>query len=83
MTYSVEISVSVKRDIASLERALQERIVALLERVRTRPFSFAIRVVGSPFYRFRVGDYRIIAKISIPEKRILVVKVGHREGVYC
>ena len=34
------------------------------------------------FWKYRVGDYRIIASIEDSALRVLVVKVGHRSGVY-
>ncbi len=33
-------------------------------------------------WRYRVGDYRIIAKILDDEVVILVVEVGHRKKIY-
>ena len=33
-------------------------------------------------WRYRVGDYRILAEISDSEITILVVNVGHRRDVY-
>jgi mRNA interferase RelE/StbE len=34
------------------------------------------------FWKYRVGDYRIIAQIVDREIRILDVRVGHRRDVY-
>lgn len=34
------------------------------------------------FWRYRVGDYRIIADIEDEELIILIVKVGHRRKIY-
>ncbi|WP_156790578.1 type II toxin-antitoxin system RelE/ParE family toxin [Sulfurospirillum barnesii] len=34
------------------------------------------------FWRYRVGDYRIITKITDQEITILVLKVAHRKDVY-
>jgi len=38
--------------------------------------------VNSPYYRLRVGDYRVILDIQEAILRILVLKVGHRESIY-
>lgn len=48
------------------------------------------RSVGEPlkgsklgaFWRYRVGDYRIIADIQDDRLRILVVRIGNRRDVY-
>jgi mRNA interferase RelE/StbE len=34
------------------------------------------------FWKYRVGDYRIIARIEDDALRILVVRIGHRKDVY-
>ena len=36
----------------------------------------------SELWRYRVGDYRIIASIEDEEVRILVIRVGHRRDIY-
>ena len=34
------------------------------------------------FWRYRVGDYRLICRIHDEELEILVVEVGHRKEIY-
>lgn len=34
------------------------------------------------FWRYRVGDYRILCRIHDEELEILVVEVGHRKEIY-
>jgi len=34
------------------------------------------------FWKYRVGDYRIVADIEDGLVRILVVRIGHRRDVY-
>jgi mRNA interferase RelE/StbE len=41
-----------------------------------------IKTVGDPYFRLRVGDYRVIFDIQNDMLRILVLKVGHRKNVY-
>lgn len=36
----------------------------------------------SEFWKYRVGDYRIIASIRDAEIIILVVRIGNRRGIY-
>ena len=35
-----------------------------------------------PFWKYRVGDYRIVASIEDGALRILVVRIGNRKEVY-
>ncbi|HZK27612.1 MAG TPA: type II toxin-antitoxin system RelE/ParE family toxin [Thermoclostridium sp.] len=34
------------------------------------------------YWRYRVGDYRIIAEINDDEVRILIIEIGHRKDIY-
>ncbi|ORU89543.1 MAG: addiction module toxin RelE [Cycloclasticus sp. symbiont of Poecilosclerida sp. M] len=36
----------------------------------------------SELWRYRVGDYRLICEIRENELIVLVVRIGHRKGVY-
>jgi mRNA interferase RelE/StbE len=48
------------------------------------PLRFAVRLHGSEkkVIRFRIGDYRAIADVDQPSKRIVIVRIGHRREVY-
>ena len=69
-----------------VRRAVREqaeaRIKAALERTRIRPEAYFERLVGEPRYKFRAGEYRIIAEITQGKLLILVVEVGHRKNIY-
>lgn len=34
------------------------------------------------YWRYRVGDYRIIAEINDDEIEILIINIGHRKDIY-
>jgi mRNA interferase RelE/StbE len=34
------------------------------------------------YWRYRVGDYRIVARLNDEELVIIVIRVGHRREVY-
>ena len=36
----------------------------------------------SNLWRYRVGDYRLICEINGNELIVLVVRIGHRKGIY-
>ncbi len=48
------------------------------------PLYFGKRLVGnlSSFYRFRIGDYRLLAHIDKDNKTVLIVAIGHRREIY-
>ncbi len=78
--HAVEFVESARKDFRKLGSDDQRRVIAVLERIRVRPHSFALRLSGSKAYRVRAGDLRII--IDIEEERVVVLKIGNRETVY-
>jgi len=82
MTYSVRFTDTAEKQLKKLEKKTQGRILAVLERIRIRPYSFVEKLTGYPFYRMKAGDYRIIMDIRNDELLILVVEVGHRRNIY-
>lgn len=80
--YNIEFTKTAEKQFYKLDKQVQKRIAASLERSRIRPFSHVKRVVGSTNYRLRVGEYRIIAEIKEEKLIILVIKVGHRKNIY-
>ncbi len=70
------------KQLEKLEKAVKERILKTLERIRIRPAYHVKKLVASPYFRLRVGDYRVILDIKNDELIILVIEVGHRRNVY-
>lgn len=88
MTWRVEISDNAKKNLAGLDKADAKRITDFLRtRVATLddPRSLGEALKGSrlgDFWKYRVGDYRIIASIEDRALRVLVIRVGNRREVY-
>ena len=87
-TWKVEIDREAKRDLDKLdpqvtrriERFLYERIAALND-----PRSIGEALRGSKlgeFWKYRVGDWRIICEIQDAKLVVLALRVGHRREVY-
>ena len=88
MAWKVELDRAAERDLDKLDRQTARRILAFLHaRIATLedPRSIGEALKGSKlgdFWRYRVGDYRIIASIEDGALRVLVVKIGNRKEVY-
>ena len=83
--YSIEIRRSAARELERVEpRAQRVRIVARIRALAEDPrASGAQKLVGSSTaYRVRQGEYRIVYEILDAERRVLIVKIGHRREVY-
>jgi len=80
--YELIFSDKAKSQFSKLEKNVQERIGAVLERIKMRPEHFVEKLIGEPGYKLRVGDYRIILDIDNNNLLILVIKIGHRRNIY-
>ena len=88
MAWRIEFDDKAKKDLAALDKAIARRITAFLrERVSSLddPRSIGEALKGSKlgaFWKYRVGDWRIIASIEDDALRILVVRIGNRKEIY-
>ena len=88
MTWKIEFDPAAEREIAKLDPQNARRILKFLhERIAPleNPRLIGEALKGSKlgdFWKYRVGDYRVIASIEDNELRILVVKLGNRREVY-
>ena len=88
MAWRVEIDRAAVRDLGRLDRQAAQRILAFLHgRIAALedPRSLGAALKGSrlgEFWRYRVGDYRIIASIEDDALRVLVVAVARRDKAY-
>ena len=80
--YSVEFSKVSEKQFYNLEKNIQVRIISSLERIRIRPHAHVKKLVGSPYYSLRVGDYRIILDVKDGKLIIFIIEIGHRKNVY-
>jgi len=88
MGWAIAIDRAAKRDLDKLDHQVKLRITRFLyERVSKLedPRSIGEALKGSElgeFWKYRVGDFRIIAKIEDQQLLILVVRIGNRREVY-
>lgn len=88
MAWRIDFDDAAKKDLAALDKPVAKRITTFLrERVSQLddPRSIGEALKGSKlgaFWKYRVGDFRIVASIEDGALRILVVRVGNRKEVY-
>lgn len=80
--YSIEFSQTAEKELFKLERKVQVRIISTIERIRIRPYPHVKKLVSSPYFRLRVGEYRVILDIKEDRLIIFVIEVGHRKKIY-
>jgi mRNA interferase RelE/StbE len=88
MAWKIELSQEADRQLHKLDPQIVRRILKFLhERVAQldNPRSIGEALHGSKlgeFWRYRVGDYRLICSIEDKLVLILVLRIGHRREVY-
>lgn len=88
MAWRIEFEDAALKELTKLDKQVARRILNFLrERVAVLddPRSVGEALKGSKlgdFWKYRVGDYRIITNIEDGVMRILVLKVGNRREVY-
>lgn len=88
MAWKVELDPAAERELDKIDPQVARRILTFLhERVSPLedPRSIGEALKGSKlgaFWKYRVGDWRIIASIEDGALRVLVLKVGNRRDVY-
>ncbi len=87
-TWKVEFVAEAKRELEKLDPQVTRRIERFLyERVARLddPRNIGEALQGSrlgEFWRYRVGDWRIICRIQDAKLVILALRVGHRREIY-
>lgn len=84
-TWRVEISLDAEKDLKNLDDFDRARIIEKLEWLERNFESVTPIALGADlkgFYKFRVGDYRVIYKIDWDKKIVLAVVIGHRSKIY-
>ena len=88
MAWKIEFSAQAARELDKLDPPQAKRILNFLrERLAPleNPRSIGQALRGSElgeFWKYRVGDYRLICKIEDDQVLILVLRIGHRREIY-
>lgn len=80
--YEIVLSSRAEKELHKLEKGVQVRVLAVLERIRIRPELHLQKLVGSDSYKVRIGDYRAIVDLDKTKQVLFVLRVGHRRNVY-
>ena len=88
MAWKIELSEAADRELTKLDPQHSRRILKFLrERVAKLedPRSIGKALQGSrlgEFWRYRLGDFRIICKIEDDRLVVLVIRIGRRKEIY-
>lgn len=86
MAWTLEFDAKARKQLRKLPNAIGDRILDGMEAVAatTNPRDRGKAMAGewAGHWRYRVGDYRVIARIEDGLMVIVVVALGHRREVY-
>jgi mRNA interferase RelE/StbE len=88
MVWKIELQRDAERELSKLGHDNARRILKFLHGRLSNledPRSIGEALKGpdlEEFWKYRVGDYRIIADIQDDAIRILVLRIGHRRYIY-
>jgi len=82
--YKLLIDDRVVKDLWKIDRVWRVKILTTIKTKLIENPYLGKKLVGdlSPYYRLRVGDYRVLYEIIENEVTVIVVKVKHRKNVY-
>ena len=88
MAWTIDYDKAVRKQVEKLDAANRKRIRGFLhDRLAglDDPRQLGSALQGSElghYWRYRVGDYRIICDIQDQRLIVLVVEIGHRSAIY-
>ena len=88
MAWTIKLTNTSKKQISKLDKQVAKRLFEFLKKklaLSDDPRSIGEALKGTylgEYWKYRVGDYRIIAKIDDDVVTVLVLSVGHRKEVY-
>ena len=88
MAWQIEFDPAAKKELSKLDPQIARRIIHFLKSRLAKhldPRELGEALKGSrlgEFWKYRVGDYRIIASIHDKTVCILVLRIGDRKEIY-
>lgn len=86
MTYRVRLSAEAQQFYATTDQATAKKIAKCLVQLEQNPWQHPnikpLRGQLAGYYRYRVGDYRVVYLIEVPTRQVLVDTIAHRSEIY-
>ena len=86
MAYRIEFEAQALEDFSRLDGAVKKRIQKYIDKIASRDDP---RTLGEPlqenlsaYWKYRVGDYRLVAEIQDDRFIVLMLVIDHRSRVY-
>jgi mRNA interferase RelE/StbE len=84
--YVTKLTENATKDFLKLDKPIREQVTKQLRKIEAveNPHDLGKGLTGnlSGYWRYRVGDYRIVTKIQDEVFTVLAIAIGKRETVY-
>ncbi len=81
--WRLEIHCKAEKEIRRLPKEIIRRVVPAVMSLAVEPGPLGSgSVKGYKLSKIRVGNYRVIYRIDEQERRVIILRVGHRKDVY-
>jgi len=75
-----------EKDFSKLDKPIQKQVMNGIEKILSSPnpkiLATQLKGTKHQFFRFRIGEYRIIVRFEDKDLIILALKIGHRRSIY-
>lgn len=82
MTWEVIWSEKSVKQLKKMDEKNAQKIFDAVLDCLVNPFQNVTRLTNSPFYRLRIGNYRVILDLQQNKMIIFVVETDHRGQIY-
>jgi mRNA interferase RelE/StbE len=87
LVWKIDVSDSAYKQLGKLDKQIARRIFSVLDRISLLedPRSIGEALKGSElgdFWKYRIGDWRLICKIEDDRVVVTLIRLGHRGEVY-
>lgn len=87
MKYRLLFSKRALKQLKKMDKAVSALIFAWLKKnidgaVDPRAFGKALKGDKKEMWRYRIGDYRVLADIEDENLTIIAIEIGHRRDIY-
>lgn len=86
MNWTVRFKLSAEKDLIKLDRKIQIRISKFIQRIiifeNPKHLGEQLRGNLSKFWKYRLGDYRLICDLDYDKFEISILKISHRKNIY-
>lgn len=87
MTWQIKFTQTAAKQFSKLDKPIKQRVMGFLENrlanmENPKQIGKALQGTLSEYWAYRVGNYRILAKLQDQQLLVLIVEIGHRKEVY-